>query len=171
MTNELVRTHTLYDLEEALGLLLEAAEQNNAEDPSLQQAVDEYLEAALEKRDRVANFIAHLEQQQELATAEIRRLRERESFFARQQERLEGYVIHFLETKGIRKLEGRTVTVSLRACPPSVQILDQAAIPPKYLVCKQEFVADKKALKAAIESGVEVPGVDLQVGKNSLLRR
>lgn len=168
MANELVKSHSLYQIEEALSLLMEAAEQNNHEDPSLQMAIDEYLQAATEKRDRVAQFLAHLEQQQELAKTEIRRLRERESFFARQQERLEIYVIQFMESRNIRKLEGRTVTLSLRTCPPSVQILDQSSIPPQFLICKQEFVADKKAIKVAIESGVEVPGVDLQVGRNTL---
>ncbi len=171
MTNELVKSHSLYELEEALCLLLEAAEQHNHEDPSLQAAVEEYLEAAAEKRDRVAQFLAHLAQQQEFAKGEIRRLREREAYFARQQERMESYVIQYMEAKGIRKLEGRTTTLALRACPPSVRILDQSAIPANFLVCKQEFVPDKKAIKSAIEAGADVPGADLTVGKSTLTRK
>jgi hypothetical protein len=135
------------------------------------EAGREYLEAALEKRDNIARFLGHIEQQQELARLEIRRLKDRESRFARLQLQIEEYIIRFLEAKGLRKLEGKTATLSLQACPPSVQILDQSAIPSQFLVIKQETVPDKKAIRAAIESGADVPGADLKIGGSTLIRR
>ena len=52
-----------------------------------------------------------------------------------------------------------------------VEILDEAQIPPEYLRTKTESAPDKKAIKAALESGLDVPGADLSFGKNALVRR
>jgi hypothetical protein len=130
----------------------------------------EYLEAALEKRDNIARFLVHLEQQQDFARAEIRRLKDHESGMAALQERIEGYVIRFLEAKGLRKLEGKTSSLALRACPPSVVIHDPSAIPAEFQAVRQEVVADKRAIKAALEAGQDIPGCDLLIGKQSLIR-
>ena len=166
----LAQSHNLYDIEDALELLLEAAEAR-PDDPSMSEAVGEYLQAATEKRDNIARFLTHLENQQELAKAEGRRLKDREARLSRIQSHLEDYVIRFMESRGVRKLEGKTATLSLRSCPPSVQILDPSVLPAQFLVIKQEAVPDKKAIKSAIEAGMEVPGADLQFGKQSLIRR
>jgi hypothetical protein len=76
-----------------------------------------------------------------------------------------------MEDAKLKKIEGRTSTLSLRACPSSVKILDEAAIPADYKVTKMEVSVDKKAVKAALEADVDVPGADLVIGKNSLVRR
>ncbi|MFL6447109.1 MAG: hypothetical protein ACJ746_05410 [Bryobacteraceae bacterium] len=88
-TKAICWSHSLYEVEEALELLVEAAEQT-PDDPSLPIAVGEYLEAALEKRDNMARFLGHLERQQEFARAEIRRLKDRESRLAGLQQRIPG---------------------------------------------------------------------------------
>ena len=84
-----------------------------------------------------------------------------------------------------RKLEGNTTTMFLRACPASVEVTDMDSVPLDYQGAtvtmpasmlndvlnalegdfREEFViggtisrvADKRAIKAAIEAGVEVP--------------
>ena len=53
-------------------------------------------------------------------------------------------------------------TVSLRAKPASVLILDESAIPDKYMRIKKE--PDKTAIKAALESKEEVSGALLSNG-------
>ena len=99
-----------------------------------------------------------------------------------------------------RTLEGRTTTFSLRACPPSVEVTDEAAIPAdfKTLLLKVPAVSweqlldgldidqravivaqvmtadikvDKRSIKAALESGAHVPGADVVFGRHSLRRR
>jgi Siphovirus Gp157 len=169
-TKAICRSHSLYEIEEALELLAEAVEQS-PDDPSLPIAVGEYLEAALEKRDNVARFLCHLEQQQEFARAEIRRLKDRESRLATLQQRIEECVVRFLESKQLRKLEGKSPTLALRACPPSVVIHDPSSIPANFQTVRQEVVVDKRAIKAAIEAGQDVPGCDLLIGKQTLIRR
>jgi hypothetical protein len=98
------------------------------------------------------------------------------------------------------KLEGRTVSFGLRGCPASVVPTNEEKIPAEYktltitipalrwealLDCadpelrgevvksiqKAEMTIDKKAIKAAMEAGVEVPGADLLMDKHSLVRK
>ena len=96
------------------------------------------LTAAVEKRDRVGQFMAHLEHQIDFAKFEIDRLRIRKAAFERALARVEIYVIETIENLGVddkgkyRRLEGKTTTFSIRGCPPSVEITDESAIPVEY---------------------------------------
>ena len=104
------------------------------------------------------------------------------------------------DSKGkYRALEGKTTTFSLRACPPSVEVADETAIPSEYkaltlklpavtweqlldgleieqraAVLRQvkspEVTVDKRSIKAAIDGGVDVPGAGLAIGRHSLRR-
>jgi hypothetical protein len=117
----------LYVIESYLAALVETAElvppeQELAFRAELQSA----LMTAVDKRDRVGQFLAHLEQQIEFASFEIDRLKQRKANFECVLARLEAYVIETIENLGTddkgnyRTLEGRTTTFSLRVCPPSV---------------------------------------------------
>jgi len=198
---------TLYAIEEQLAAMAETAEL--VPEDQEQAFLEDFrtaLMAAVDKRDRVGQFLAHLEQQAVFAAAEIKRLQERKAFFERALEKMEGYVIHVIEaigpdTKGkYPKLEGRTVTFSIRDCPPSVEIKDEAAIPSDYKaititmpalqwealldfldleqraavldsVGKPKASVSKTAIKKAIGDGAQVPGADLIVGKKTLVRK
>ncbi len=100
-----------------------------------------------------------------------------------------------------RKLEGRTSTMFLRTCPASVDVKDETAIPIEYrratvtmpsnmwvdvlnalgdsfrrqvlreLGSTITVAVDKRAVKAAIESGEDVPGAKLITDKTSLGRK
>jgi hypothetical protein len=198
---------TLYALEEQLTILAETAEvvseeQEQAFLADFKQAVT----ATVEKRDRVGQFMAHLEHQAAFAAAEMHRLQERKAFFERALDKIKQYVIFIIESMGpdgkgkFPKLEGKTVTFSIRDCPPSVEIRDEAAIPADYRlltvtipapkwealldsldldqraavldsVDKSKVSVSKTAVKKAIDGGRLVPGADLVVGKKTLIRK
>ena len=163
------------------------------------------LLTAIEQRDRVGQYMAHLETQAALAKAEIDRLRQRKGAYERAFERVEQYVLHTIEFLGMdsrgarRKLEGNTVTFSARACPPSVEIVDEAVVPADFKtltirlpattweqlldsldieqradilrqVKRAECEVSKSGIKTAIDSGTSVPGAALATGKLSLRR-
>src|SRR4051794_36420128 len=129
----------LYTIEVYLAALIETAE---LVPPDQEQEFRAELQSALmtavEKRDRVGQFMAHLEQQIEFANHEIDRLKQRKLTFERALARLETYVIETIERLGKddkgkhRPLEGRTTTFSLRLCPPSVDVNDEPAVPPDF---------------------------------------
>jgi hypothetical protein len=196
----------LYVIEDHLAALIETAELVSPEQElEFRAEFQAALTAAVDQRDRVGQFLAHLEQQIDFARFEIDRLRQRKAAFERALARLENYVIETIEHLGTdgkgkyRRLEGQTTTFSLRACPPSVEVADEAAIPAEYKVLllklpavtweqlldgleieqrsavlgqvrSPEVTVDKRLVKAAIDGGVDVPGAGLAIGRHSLRR-
>ncbi len=129
----------LYVIEDQLAALIETAEMVSPEqEQEFRAEFQAALTAAVEKRDRVGQFLAHLEQQIDFARFEIDRLRQRRALCERALARLEAYVIETIEGLGTdskgryRTLEGKTTTFSLRGCPPSVEVTDEPAIPSEY---------------------------------------
>jgi len=177
----------LYLIEDQLAALVETAELVSPEqEEEFRLEFQTALTAAMEKRDRVGQFLAHLEQQIDFA-------------------RVEEYVIDTIENLGTdskgkyRRLEGKTTTFSLRGCPPSVEISDESSIPAEYKtlllklpavtweqlldrleiekraevlgqVRSPEVSVEKRPIKAAIDGGAAVPGAGLAIGKHSLRR-
>ena len=196
----------LYVIEDQLAALVETAELVSPEqEQEFRAEFQTALTAAVDKRDRVGQFLAHLEQQIDFAKFEIDRLRQRKATCERALARLEDYVIGTIENLGTdgkgkyRRLEGKTTTFSLRACPPSVEVADETAIPAEYKVLilklpavtweqlldgleieqrsavlgqvrSPEVSVDKRSIKAAIDGGADVPGVGLVIGRHSLRR-
>jgi hypothetical protein len=196
----------LYLIEDHLAALIETAELVSPEqEQEFREEFQAALTAAVEKRDHVGHFLAHLEQQIDFARFEIDRLRQRKAICERALERLESYVIGTIEGLGsdgkgrYQKLEGKTTTFSLRACPPSVEVTDESAIPSEHKaltlklpavtweqlldgldveqrvavlgqVKNPEISVDKRSVKAAIDGGADVPGASLATGRHSLRR-
>ena len=165
----------LYLIEDQLAALIETAELVSPEqEQEFRLEFQTALTAAVEKRDRVGQFLGHLEQQIDFAKFEIDRLRQRKAAFERALARVEEYVIQTIENLGTdsqgkyRKLEGKTTTFSLRGCPPSVEVTDESAIPSAYktLVLKLPAVMWEQLLdgleierRAAILGQVKSPEV------------
>ena len=201
-----VTAGSLYRIEDQLAAMVETADLVSPEqEQEFRAEFQAALVAAVEKRDRVGQFFAHLEQQIGFARFEIDRLRQRKATCERALARLENYVIETIENLGTdskgryRRLEGQTTTFSVRACPPSVEVPDESALPSKYKVLvlrlpaviweqlldrleidqraavleqakSQEVIVDKRSIKAAIDGGSDVPGAGLAGGRHSLRR-
>jgi hypothetical protein len=115
----LSREMSLFDLDEALCLLMDsavdAAEANNGEMPQeLQQALLDYCEAFGQKVDNIARYIRSQEFEAANAEAEIERLKRRKAVAENRITRIKGILKFFMETRGTRTLRGRLNTISLR---------------------------------------------------------
>jgi len=127
----------LYDLETHLAALLDT-EDLVPEELEREYALELHatLLATVEKRDRVGQFLAHLESQIAFAHAETKRLQEREQFYRRALDRVEGYVMRVIDSLGVddkgkhKRLEGNTL--SLRGCDKRVEVTDEQAVPARY---------------------------------------
>lgn len=196
----------LYVIEDHLAALIETAELvSPGQEQEFRVEFQTALTSAVEKRDRVGQFLAHLEQQIDFARFEIDRLRQRKATYERTLARMENYVIETIENFGTdskgkyRTLEGKTTTFSLRACPPSVEVTDESAIPSDYKtltlklpavtweelldgldieqraavlgqVKSPEVSVDRRSIKTAMDSGADVSGAGLVTGRHSLRR-
>jgi hypothetical protein len=134
-----VRAASLYSVEWHLDALANSAETVPEElEEEYGQELCATLLAAVATRDRVAHFMAHLENQVAFAKAEIARLKEREAFFTKVYDRMEMYVMRVLEGLGLddrgkrRKLEGTVCTFALNGCDKRAEISDEEAVPAKY---------------------------------------
>lgn len=190
---------TLFQIEESIVLLAESAEEEGPT-PEIEHALAAYLEGALEKRDRVAQFIHYCDGMAELAKAEIKRLQARQKHFEATSERVRTMVLHVLDFFGVKKLEGRTHTLVKRKCPASVKVNDEAAIPSEFkrltvtlpldqwhkvlaavpehvrnevaaTILKQEETINLGAVKEALNVEKQVPGADLLVNVFTLQLR
>ncbi len=168
----------LYVIEDHLAALIETAELVSPEqEQEFRVEFQTALTAAVEKRDRVGQFLAHLEQQIDFAKFEMDRLRQRKVTCERTIARLESYVIETIEHLGTdskgkyRTLEGKTTTFSLRACPPSVEVTTESVIPTEYktLTLKLPAVTWERVLdglnielRAAVLGQVKSPEVTVE---------
>lgn len=187
---------TLFQVEQSLILLVESAEEEGLT-PELEQALIQYLEGAVEKRDRVAEFILFCEGMSELAKSEVKRLQARQKHFEATAERVSSMVLRVLDFLGLSKLEGRTHTLKKRKCPASVKVIEEEKIPSAYKrititlplpewqrlvggipedqqkavaasIRKQETSLDLEAIKQALNREEKIHGADLVVNKFTL---
>ena len=70
---------------------------------------------------------------------------------------------------GMEKVDTPTMKLSLRRTQATV-IDDLDALPKEYKTVKVETVADKTAIKKAIQSGGEIPGAHLEENASLQLR-
>jgi len=162
---------SLYDCVAEIDLIESTLEAMDAEDlpPELRAELEHELNAAIagmrEKIDRTASVLAAFEAAELAAGAEMKRLGARKDRFARQRERLEGYVVGVLAAAGVKKLDGFTSTLTARANPVSVVIDVAAVLPAEFLRLPKPVVPDpapdKGAIKAALGRGEFVPGCRL----------
>jgi hypothetical protein len=190
---------SLYRYEDDLAALVETGEGGvPAElEEQYRDALAQALERTVAKRDRVGEFIRHLEDQARFAGEESKRLAQRKQLFERAADRMRDYVRWTLETIGQRKLEGRTVTFSLRKMPDVLQVNDEASVPPAYktlvievpadawsrhiescgdrgildAIVRAESKLDRRALLAALKNGAALPGVAIRSGDNGVVVR
>lgn len=140
---------TLYAVEEELAVYLDTAEFVSKEQEA-QFLVDlgAAMRAAVEKRDNVGRFMAHLDGQIDHADKEIERLAARRERYAAALVRMEGYVTRILESFGRdgrgrwQRLEGETHTFSLRGCPPSVAVIKESEIPDSFKMAAVRMPAE-----------------------------
>lgn len=163
----------LFEIEDHIEAMFNSIEM--VESPELKAEAEaeiaRYLEAEIRKVDSVAGYLAQCAAQQLAAKAEIDRLRERMNAWESRESRVREYVQRVMEQFGERKLEGRTATFMLRAVPASVVITDEAEIPEEFKRSTVTISVDKKAIKKAIDEGRDIPGADLSMGKQTLVRK
>lgn len=133
---------TLYDIEDNLQALVDTAEGGIEPEAEAEffAAISSAITTAVEKRDRVGQFILHARHQVENVDAEIERLRALKKSYERAEERLGGYVVRTVMALGTdakgkyKKLEGATCILGVKKDRDSVKITDEAAVPAEFKV-------------------------------------
>ena len=130
--SDLLRSRTLFDIEESLILLGEAIADAEELTPEMQADFERYLGTAREKRDNVARFRSECESQVEAAKKELATLRKRKKRFERKIERLDSMLLAVFAAMNVPYLEGYFYTLIQVKNPPSVDVLDLEAVVDEY---------------------------------------
>ncbi|OKP25445.1 siphovirus Gp157 family protein [Serratia liquefaciens] len=129
----------------------------------------EGIEGALgDKLDVAFTYVRNLEGLAKTVDEEVKRLTERKRSFENRAKSIRKYVLACLLASGQDSLKTTTNTFTARKGVASV-VIDNADLLPDELVTVQTLVApDKKAIKEAIENGVDVKGAHIEIGERSL---
>lgn len=157
----------LYELAQNYAQLLEMAEE--MESDALVDTLESLQDAIEEKAENIAKLVKNLEADVKIIKEEEQRLAERRRAIEVKIERLKTYLQEQLETAGIEKVKRPTITVAIQANPPSVDVIDETAIPSDFLIPQAPKV-DKRSILERLKKGEAIPGVTLKQTKGVRIR-
>ena len=116
---------------------------------------------------RLAKVNANLTADIEALKAEEKRIAEKRKHIENSQERLKKYIKSIMTLAGETKVEDGTFTVSIKQTQ-AVNVIDLDRLPFNFK--KMSYVADKKAIKQAIDNGDTVEGAELVINKSVVIK-
>ena len=156
-----MNTPTLYGITAELNAILNQLEELGGEiTPELEQALAINEEQFVAKAEDYGHAILNLKAMATAAKAEKERLSALQKFYENAQKRLTDALSNAMQVFGHDKVENATMRLSLRHST-ATEVDDLDAIPMEYKTTKVDVVADKTAIKKAIQDGIEVPGAHL----------
>lgn len=157
----------LYELARSYAELLDMAEEMESE--ALVDTLASLQDAIEDKAENIAKLIKNLEADAKIIKEEGQRLAERRRAIEAKVDKLKMYLQEQLETAGLQKVKRPTITVAIQANPPSVDVIDEKAIPNDFLIPQAPKV-DKRSILERLKKGESVPGVTLKQTKGVWIR-
>ena len=156
-----MNTPTLYGITAELNAILAAIEDNGGEiTPEIENALAINEEQFVQKSEDYGHAILNLKAMAAAAKAEKERLAALQKYYENATKRLSDALLTAMQVFDRPKVENATLRLSLRRSE-ATEIDDLEQLPAEYKVTKVEVVADKTAIKKAIQSGEAVPGAHL----------
>lgn len=128
---EIARTMSLFEINEALDLLIESAAEQAAEgeiSDDLRTALSEYVDAFGEKVDRIANYIKAQESLAEAARIEAGRLESRRKTAENRIKACKGFLCWFMTVRSLKHLKGLLNTFTLTNNSLESLVVDESAV-------------------------------------------
>jgi hypothetical protein len=139
------------------------------EDDSLKA---DMIEGSLDVEKVMSRIMSHLFEAEEMLDGMKPRfedLTERKKRWERRKEFCRALAQRVLEASGRPSIQLPEATISKGVGRDSVEITDINSLPQGYYA--SERVADKKAIKAAIDAGTDIPGAAVKKGEPSIVVR
>lgn len=148
---------------------LEALQIEETDDAALQAMYDtlDGLEGEIQAKGlSVAAYVLNVEAMATACMDASKRLNERAKRIQRRADAIRQYLHNNMEAVGLTKIESPEFTLTIRKNPPSVQIIDQDAIPQEYWVQPPAPAPslDKRGIASKLKLGQDVPGCTLSNG-------
>jgi hypothetical protein len=137
-----------------------------AEDETLRADMVEGCTSAFDVLSRIARRMNTARTMSAATKAHAMEIRDRASKFERQEDAMRELAERIMRAADLRKAVLPEATLSIRAVPPSVEIMDETEIPEAFWKVMKSI--DRAALKEALKSGDFVPGAALSNGGETL---
>lgn len=155
----------LYELSTQYQQLIDLISNSDEERPEFTDTL-EAIEGAIEdKLENTAKVIRAIEAEANAVKIEEERLKKRRQALQGNADRLKDYIFQTMQITGKDKVKGAHINLRLQYNPPSVNMLDDKAIPAHYLI-EQPSTVDKKAVLADLKNGIAVEGAELKQDKS-----
>jgi Ni,Fe-hydrogenase maturation factor len=147
-----------------------AAEANGETTPEFPIELLERVEGALsEKVKNIGLFLREQDENIEMLDREIERLSHRKKVMQNVRARVAEWLEASLKSSGLLEVSDPLITVSLRKCPPSVNVVRPEAIPAEFVETRVEKVVKKsEILRHFKNTGEVVPGAEIVTDKRVL---
>jgi hypothetical protein len=149
----------LYELSQNYIQLLELVD--SLDEETFKDTLSSLEEAIEDKVENVAKLVRCLDVDIEAIKSEEKRLADKRKALENKVTSVKSYVQHEMEVAGLNKVKRPTVTVSIQANPPSVDVMDESLIPSIYMV-PQPSKIDKRAILTALKEGEFIPGASIK---------
>jgi len=164
-------TATLFELDDRIVELMDevevATEADVQIDEELAREIDAYLEAYRHKVDRIVGYWRWQQSIADICAREADRLTARKRATDNRVVRLKGFVMAFMTSRGIKKLEGETSDIAIqRNSTPSLVIDDLGQIPDHFF--EQTIRLSRTDLRELVPQIAEGP---LRCHLDAILRR
>lgn len=161
---------TLYGITAEMNAILALIEEGGGElTPELEQALAITEGQFAAKAEDYGKAILNLRAMAVAAKAEKDRLATLQKFYENAQKRLADALSSAMQVLGHDKVENGTLRLSLRRTT-ATEVDDIDQVPQFFKTAKVEVVADKTAIKKAIQDGIEVPGARLVENVSLLIK-
>ena len=156
-----MNTPTLYGITADMQQILQLIEENEGEmTPEIEQALAITEDQFVQKAEDYGKAILNLKAMAVAAKNEKDRLVGLQKFYENAYKRLESALSTAMQVFDHEKVENASMRLSLRHST-ATEVTDLDQVPSEFKTTKVEVVADKTAIKKAIQQGEEVPGARL----------
>ncbi len=137
----------------------------------LKAQVAEIKEQFHDKAENVGKIILSLVADTQTIKDEEIRLTNRRVKLERKVDWLKSYLQQEMTVTGIDKIEGKILTISLRANPPSVKVINENDIPAEFRrIIPETWQVDKTGILKHFKDTGEIPfGTEVVTGKKTLV--
>ena len=163
-------TDNLYDLSTELAVINDELISSEGEiSASLEERLEKSTLDFTAKAENISKWVMNLSGKDDAIDKEIARLQAKKRVTENLQRRLKDYLMLCIERANKTKIELPTLTISIAKNPPSVEIIDEKAIPASFLtIVPEHFIPDKKLIAEALKKGHKVEGCKLITDKRNL---
>lgn len=160
----------LYELSNAYKMLQDTDELTEEE---LETALGNIKEVFRDKALNIGKLVLSLKSDEDAISSEIKRLSDRKQAVSNRTERIKSYLAQEMEVTNEDKIKDEVITISLVNNPPSVQVVNEEAIPANYwrTIPETKEIDKRSILDEYKESGGIVHGVNIITDKKHILIR